>query len=61
PSSWVGDNGTCYYFSRDHCTWEQAQEQCSELGASLAILKDVEFLDFFFHHRKNGDYWLGLR
>lgn len=40
PSGWVGFNGVCYYLSRDSGTWEQGQERCSELGASLAIVKD---------------------
>ncbi|KAM7047957.1 C-type lectin domain family 2 member D-related protein-like [Acridotheres tristis] len=60
PSGWVGYNGVCYYFSKDSRSWEQSQEQCSELGASLAILKDEE-MDLFFRLRGNGDYWLGLR
>ncbi|XP_032922632.1 C-type lectin domain family 2 member H-like [Catharus ustulatus] len=60
PHGWVGYNGFCYYFSRDQGTWEQGQERCSELGASLAILKDEE-MDLFFRLRGNVDYWLGLR
>ncbi|XP_014749685.1 PREDICTED: early activation antigen CD69-like, partial [Sturnus vulgaris] len=60
PSDWVGYNGVCYYFSSDSRSWEQSQERCSELGASLAILKEEE-MDFFFLLRGNGDYWLGLR
>uniref|UniRef100_A0A8C3TNZ4 Uncharacterized protein n=1 Tax=Catharus ustulatus TaxID=91951 RepID=A0A8C3TNZ4_CATUS len=44
PHGWVGYNGFCYYFSRDQGTWEQGQERCSELGASLAILKDEEMV-----------------
>ncbi|KAM7047941.1 uncharacterized protein M8220_005640 isoform 2-T2 [Acridotheres tristis] len=60
PPGWVGYNGVCYYFSRDSRSWEQSQERCSELGASLAILKEEE-MDLFFLLRGNGDYWLGLR
>ncbi|XP_053805725.1 C-type lectin domain family 2 member D-like isoform X2 [Vidua chalybeata] len=60
PRGWVGYNGVCYYLSRDYGTWEQGQERCSELGASLAILKD-EAMDLLFHLRGNVDYWLGLR
>ncbi|KAM7047959.1 C-type lectin domain family 2 member D2-like isoform 1-T1 [Acridotheres tristis] len=60
PSGWVGYNGVCYYFSKDSRSWEQSQERCSELGASLAVLKDEE-MDLFFRLRGNGDYWLGLR
>ncbi|NXB87744.1 CD69 protein, partial [Vidua chalybeata] len=47
PHGWVGYNGVCYYLSRDYSTWEQGQERCSELGASLAILKD-EAMDLLF-------------
>ncbi|KAM7048116.1 C-type lectin domain family 2 member D2-like [Acridotheres tristis] len=60
PRGWVGYNGVCYYLSNDSRSWEQSQERCSELGASLAILKDEE-MDLFFRLRGNGDYWLGLR
>ncbi|XP_063262298.1 C-type lectin domain family 2 member H-like [Prinia subflava] len=60
PSGWVGYNGICYYFSRDSSTWEQGQERCSELGASLAIVRD-EHMGLLFRLRGNVDYWLGLR
>ncbi|RMC11834.1 hypothetical protein DUI87_11960 [Hirundo rustica rustica] len=60
PSGWVGYNGVCYYFSWDHGTWDQGQERCSELGASLAIVKDAE-MDLLFRLRGNVDFWLGLR
>ncbi|XP_063262304.1 early activation antigen CD69-like isoform X4 [Prinia subflava] len=60
PSGWVGYNGLCYYFSKDHSTWEQGQERCSELGASLAVVKD-EDVGLLFRLRGNVDYWLGLR
>nr|XP_054492943.1 C-type lectin domain family 2 member B-like isoform X1 [Agelaius phoeniceus] len=61
PHDWVGYKGVCYYFSRDCSTWEQGQEQCSELGASLAIAKDEEAMDLLFRLRGNVDFWLGLR
>ncbi|NXY63612.1 CLC2H protein, partial [Callaeas wilsoni] len=60
PDGWVGYHRVCYYLSKDHGTWEQGQERCSELGASLAILKEEE-IDFLFRLRGNVDYWLGLR
>ncbi|XP_077640927.1 C-type lectin domain family 2 member B-like [Lonchura striata] len=60
PRGWVGYNGVCYYLSRDYRSWDQAQERCSELGASLAILQD-EAMDLLFRLRGNVDYWIGLR
>ncbi|XP_077038855.1 uncharacterized protein LOC129123319 [Agelaius phoeniceus] len=61
PFDWVGYKGVCYYFSKDYSTWEQGEERCSELGASLAIAKDEEAMDLLFLLRGNVDYWLGLR
>ncbi|KAM4896982.1 LOW QUALITY PROTEIN: early activation antigen CD69-like [Sylvia borin] len=61
PSGWVGYNGLCYYLYRDFGTWDEGQERCSELGASLAIVKDEAATDLLFRLRGNGDYWLGLR
>ncbi|KAM3666121.1 C-type lectin domain family 2 member H-like [Ammospiza maritima maritima] len=61
PHGWVGYNGVCYYFSRDYRTWDQGQERCSELNASLAIAKDEEAMDLLFRLQGNGDFWLGLR
>ncbi|XP_057885238.1 C-type lectin domain family 2 member H-like [Melospiza georgiana] len=61
PFEWVGHKGICYYFSRDFRSWEQGQERCSELNASLAIAKDEEAMNLLFRLRGNGDFWLGLR
>ncbi|NWT95763.1 CLC2B protein, partial [Urocynchramus pylzowi] len=61
PPDWVGHDGVCYCFSRDYGTWEQGQERCSELGASLAIPKDEQHMDLLFRLRGNFSYWLGLR
>ncbi|XP_066047873.1 C-type lectin domain family 2 member B-like isoform X2 [Chamaea fasciata] len=61
PSGWVGYNEVCYCLLRDSGTWEQGEERCSELGASLAIVKDEEAMDLLFRLGGNGDYWLGLR
>ncbi|XP_030807347.1 uncharacterized protein LOC115905286 [Camarhynchus parvulus] len=61
PFDWIGYKGVCYYFSRDYSTWDQGQERCSKLGASLAIAKDEEAMDLLFRLRGNDDFWLGLR
>uniref|UniRef100_A0A8U7NMJ0 Uncharacterized protein n=1 Tax=Corvus moneduloides TaxID=1196302 RepID=A0A8U7NMJ0_CORMO len=42
PKGWVGYRGVCDFRSRDQGTWDQGQARCSELGASLAVLKDEE-------------------
>ncbi|XP_059706919.1 uncharacterized protein LOC132329664 isoform X14 [Haemorhous mexicanus] len=61
PPDWEDSKRVCYCLSQDYGTWEQAQERCSKLNASLAILKDEEAMDLLFRLRGNGDFWLGLR
>ncbi|NWV43500.1 CLC2L protein, partial [Grantiella picta] len=60
PDDWLVYNRTCYFFSRDYRTWDQAQARCSELGVSLAVPKDEE-MEFFFCISKKDNYWLGLQ
>ncbi|XP_064573148.1 uncharacterized protein LOC135449757 [Zonotrichia leucophrys gambelii] len=61
PHGWVGYKGVCYGFSREYSTWDQGQERCSELNASLAIAKDEEAMDLLFRLCHNVGFWLGLR
>ncbi|XP_064572436.1 C-type lectin domain family 2 member D11-like isoform X2 [Zonotrichia leucophrys gambelii] len=61
PHDWIGHKGVCYYLSKDYGTWEQGQERCSELNASLAIAKDEEAMDLLSRLCGNFGYWLGLR
>ncbi|XP_064496562.1 early activation antigen CD69-like, partial [Pseudopipra pipra] len=58
--AWEQHNSVCYYLLKDERTWEQAQNRCSKLGASLAVLSDKE-MDHIFHLNGNLDYWLGLQ
>ncbi|NXS82623.1 CD69 protein, partial [Erpornis zantholeuca] len=60
PDGWVGYHRICYFVSGDRYTWDQGQARCSELGASLAVLKDWE-MEFLFTFSRNVDYWVGLR
>ncbi|NWR00112.1 CD69 protein, partial [Paradoxornis webbianus] len=59
PAGWVGYNGICYFLSKDEHTWDQGQAQCSELGASLAVLRDEEMS--LFRLSQKVSLWLGLR
>ncbi|XP_064495315.1 C-type lectin domain family 2 member B-like [Pseudopipra pipra] len=68
PEAWEQHNSVCYYLLRDWRTWEQAQNRCSKLGASLAVFSDKEMDHLLspspghvFRLNGNLDYWLGLR
>ncbi|XP_076216534.1 C-type lectin domain family 2 member D-like [Aptenodytes patagonicus] len=61
PDSWVGYCKVCYYLSKEEGSWEWSQEQCSSLGASLAVLKMRWEMELLLRLKGNVDYWLGLR
>ncbi|XP_074932654.1 C-type lectin domain family 2 member B-like isoform X1 [Phalacrocorax aristotelis] len=61
PDDWVEYQRVCYYLSPREGSWEQGQEKCSSLGASLAVLKRPWELEFLRRLKGNADYWLGLR
>ncbi|KFZ66808.1 C-type lectin domain family 2 member B, partial [Podiceps cristatus] len=44
PFDWIGYRGKCYYFSEAERNWTSSQDNCSALGASLAVLDSVEDL-----------------
>ncbi|NWS63048.1 CLC2B protein, partial [Chunga burmeisteri] len=61
PEDWVGHRNICYYLSEAEGSWSESQEQCSSLGASLAVLKREWEMEFLLRLRGNIDYWLGVR
>ncbi|XP_075581496.1 C-type lectin domain family 2 member B-like isoform X2 [Pelecanus crispus] len=61
PEGWVGYRKVCYYLSTEKGSWEQSQEQCSSLGASLAVLKMGWEMEFVLRLKGSDDYWVGLR
>lgn len=44
PFNWVRYRGRCYYFSEVEGNWTSSQDNCSALGASLAMLDSMEDL-----------------
>uniref|UniRef100_A0A8C9G154 C-type lectin domain-containing protein n=1 Tax=Pavo cristatus TaxID=9049 RepID=A0A8C9G154_PAVCR len=44
PFDWIGLRGKCYYFSEDESNWTSSQNNCSALGASLAVFDSTEDL-----------------
>ncbi|KAM9263884.1 C-type lectin domain family 2 member B-like [Morus bassanus] len=60
PDDWVGYQRVCYYLSPEEGSWEESQEKCSSLGASLAVLKRRWEMGFLLRLKGNDDYWLGL-
>lgn len=44
PFDWIKYRGKCYYFSEVEGNWTYSQDNCSALGASLAMLDSMEDL-----------------
>ncbi|KAH1183199.1 C-type lectin domain family 2 member D-like [Mauremys mutica] len=61
PDGWVGYQGKCYYFSGSEGSWSASQNNCSSLGASLAVIDSKQDLEFMLRYKEPPLYWIGLR
>ncbi|XP_043384973.1 C-type lectin domain family 2 member E-like isoform X2 [Chelonia mydas] len=61
PDGWIGYLGKCYYFSQAEGNWTYSQNNCSALGASLAVIDTQQEMDFLMHYKGPSDHWIGLR
>ncbi|KFO85071.1 C-type lectin domain family 2 member E, partial [Buceros rhinoceros silvestris] len=60
PFDWIGYRRKCYYFSEAEGNWTSSQDNCSALGASLAMLDGVEDLSFVMRYKGISEHWIGL-
>nr|XP_023968432.1 C-type lectin domain family 2 member D-like isoform X1 [Chrysemys picta bellii] len=61
PDSWINYLGKCYYFSQAEGNWTNSQDNCSALGASLAVIGTQQEMDFLMRHKGPSDHWIGLQ
>ncbi|XP_062369759.1 C-type lectin domain family 2 member D-like isoform X2 [Cinclus cinclus] len=60
PFDWIRYRGKCYYFSEVEGNWTSSQDNCSALGASLAMLDNMEDLNFVMRYKGISEHWIGL-
>ncbi|NWR81100.1 CLC2E protein, partial [Centropus unirufus] len=60
PFDWIGYRGKCYWFSEAEGNWTSSQDNCSALGASLAVLDSVQDLSFVTRYKGALEHWIGL-
>ncbi|KAM4752500.1 uncharacterized protein ACIQIH_000814 isoform 3-T5 [Cyanocitta cristata] len=60
PFNWIRYRGKCYYFSEVEGNWTSSQDNCSALGASLAMLDSMEDLSFVMRYKGISEHWIGL-
>ncbi|XP_074873433.1 C-type lectin domain family 2 member B-like [Carettochelys insculpta] len=61
PDGWVGYRGKCYYFSEEEGNWTYSRDNCSSLGASLAVIDAPQERDFMHRYKGPSEHWIGLR
>uniref|UniRef100_A0A8C4P9I2 C-type lectin domain family 2 member D-like n=1 Tax=Dromaius novaehollandiae TaxID=8790 RepID=A0A8C4P9I2_DRONO len=57
---WIGYRGKCYYFSEAERNWTASRDNCSDFGASLAVIDSLQDLVFLLRHKSHFDSWVGL-
>ncbi|NXC40843.1 CLC2B protein, partial [Penelope pileata] len=57
---WVGFQGKCYYFSKTYSDWNSSRQNCTDEGASLAIIDNEEEKAFLLEQMGLGNHWIGL-
>ncbi|XP_054663565.1 C-type lectin domain family 2 member E-like isoform X2 [Grus americana] len=60
PFDWIGYRGKCYHFLEAEGNWTSSQDNCSALGASLAMLDSMEDLSFVMRYKGISEHWIGL-
>ncbi|XP_023799380.1 C-type lectin domain family 2 member E-like isoform X3 [Cyanistes caeruleus] len=60
PFDWIRYRGKCYYFSEAERNWTSSRDNCSALGASLAMLDSMEDLSFVMRYKGISEHWIGL-
>ncbi|XP_053234637.1 uncharacterized protein LOC128408672 [Podarcis raffonei] len=60
PSGWIVNQGSCYHVLQLEGSWDDGQRHCSSLGASLAVVADLEKLKVAMQDKGPFDHWVGL-
>ncbi|XP_063148872.1 C-type lectin domain family 2 member B-like [Candoia aspera] len=60
PLDWIGHRGRCYKPSEEEKNWQESQNACISLDASLAKITDEE-MEFVKTITDNDIFWIGLR
>ncbi|NXY20912.1 CLC2E protein, partial [Atrichornis clamosus] len=60
PFDWIRYRRKCYYFSEVEGNWTFSRDNCSALGASLAMLDSMEDLSFVMRYKGISEHWIGL-
>ncbi|XP_057347522.1 C-type lectin domain family 7 member A isoform X2 [Manis pentadactyla] len=63
PPNWIMHEHSCYLFSKSLVVWNRSKIQCSQLGATLLKIDNLEELDFMVKQVStlpDYSFWIGL-
>ncbi|KAJ6654983.1 hypothetical protein lerEdw1_006454 [Lerista edwardsae] len=60
PTGWASSLGSCYWFSKEEKSWEEAKVDCEDKGAHLAIITSYQEQQFVSQGAKPRYTWIGL-
>ncbi|XP_077187309.1 C-type lectin domain family 2 member B-like isoform X3 [Paroedura picta] len=60
PHGWIMNQESCFHVLDLEGTWEAGQRNCSSLGASLAVIDNLEKLNSAVSHKGSFNHWVGL-
>uniref|UniRef100_H2MWP2 C-type lectin domain-containing protein n=1 Tax=Oryzias latipes TaxID=8090 RepID=H2MWP2_ORYLA len=59
PARWIGFGSSCYFFSLESKSWDEARKSCKANEADLVVINTVEEKTFLFEFRDKR-VWIGL-
>ncbi|XP_061475232.1 uncharacterized protein LOC133380963 isoform X2 [Rhineura floridana] len=60
PLGWIMNQGNCYHVLELEGSWDAGQQHCSSLGASLAVVDNLEKLNVAVQDKGPFNHWVGL-
>ncbi|XP_042305546.1 tripartite motif-containing protein 5-like isoform X2 [Sceloporus undulatus] len=61
PPGWFMNQGNCYHVLELEGSWEAGQQHCSSLGASLAVIGNLEKLNDAVSDKDSFNHWVGFQ
>ncbi|XP_017695400.1 PREDICTED: C-type lectin domain family 6 member A-like [Lepidothrix coronata] len=60
-AGWQLFGKSCYSFSWESWSWEEAREACADLGSHLVVVNSEEEQEFLLENtNRSSSYWLGM-
>ncbi|XP_078511727.1 uncharacterized protein LOC144770827 [Lissotriton helveticus] len=58
---WIWYRNKCFYFSEAEGDWMEAEDSCTALNSTLALIDTQQELNLMLLHKGDYNHWIGLR